>query len=87
MVGKLKEFTQDELNKLYSLKPEEIKTAEMILKRRDDIYMEAQSRADRIISEAQNTAANILSESELIRSVREIAAKKKEQVKRTEKSG
>ncbi len=72
---------QDVLSKIRAILPEEIKTAEMILKRRDDIYMEAQSRADRIISEAQNTAANILSESELIRAVREKAAKIQEQVK------
>ena len=72
---------QDILSKIRAILPEEIKTAEMILKRRDDIYMEAQSRADRIISEAQNTAANILSESELIRAVREKAAKIQEQVK------
>ncbi|MCD7779487.1 MAG: hypothetical protein LUH05_02305 [Candidatus Gastranaerophilales bacterium] len=72
---------QDILSKIRAILPEEIKTAEMILKRRDDIYMEAQNRADRIISEAQNTAANILSESELIRAVREKAAKIQEQVK------
>ncbi len=72
---------QDVLSKIRAILPEEIKTAEMILKRRDDIYMEAQNRADRIISEAQNTAANILSESELIRAVREKAAKIQEQVK------
>ncbi len=72
---------QDILSKIRAILPEEIKTAEMILKRRDDIYMEAQSRADRIISEAQNTASNILSESELIRAVREKAAKIQEQVK------
>lgn len=72
---------QDILSKIRAILPEEIKTAEMILKRRDDIYIEAQNRADRIISEAQNTAANILSESELIRAVREKAAKIQEQVK------
>ena len=72
---------QDILSKIRAILPEEIKTAEMILKRRDDIYMEAQSRADRIINEAQNTAANILSESELIRAVREKASKLQEQVK------
>ena len=72
---------QDILGKIKAILPEEIKTAEMILKRRDDIYMEAQSRADRIISEAQTTASNILSESELIRAVREKAAKIQEQVK------
>ena len=72
---------QDILSKIKAILPEEIKAAEMILKRRDDIYMEAQSRADRIISEAQTTAASILSESELIRAVREKATKIQEQVK------
>ena len=72
---------QDILSKIKAILPEEIKTAEMILKRRDDIYMEAQSRAERIVSEAQNTASNILSESELIRAVREKAAKIQDQVK------
>lgn len=74
---------QDILSKIRAILPEEIKTAEMILKRRDDIYLEAQSRADRIINEAQNTASNILSESELIRAVREKAAKIQEQVKQS----
>ncbi len=74
---------QDILGKIKSILPEDIKTAEMILKRRDDIYMEAQSRADRIISEAQNTAANMLSESELVRAVRAKAAEIQEQVKQS----
>ena len=72
---------QDILSKIRAILPEEIKTAEMILKRRDDIYMEAQSRADRIISEAQNTAANILSQSEIVREAREQAAKIQEMLK------
>lgn len=72
---------QDILAKIKAVLPEEIKTAETIIKRRDDIYSEAQNRAERIVNEAQNTAANILSESELIRAVREKAAKIQEQVK------
>ena len=72
---------QDILSKIRAILPEEIKTAEMILKRRDDIYMEAQNRADRIINEAQTKAANILSENELIRAVKEKAAAIQEQVK------
>ncbi len=72
---------QDILSKIRAILPEEIKTAETILKRRDDIYLEAQNRAERIVNEAQNTAASILSESELIRAVREKAAKIQEQVK------
>ncbi len=72
---------QDILSKIRAILPEEIKTAEMILKRRDDIYMEAQNRADRIINEAQTKAASILSENELIRAVKEKAATIQEQVK------
>ena len=72
---------QDILSKISAILPEEIKTAEMILKRRDDIYMEAQSRADRIISEAQNTAAKILSESEVVRLAREQATQIHEQLR------
>ena len=72
---------QDILSKIRAILPEEIKTAEMILKRRDDIYMEAQNRADRIVNEAQTKAASILSENELIRAVKEKAATIQEQVK------
>ncbi len=72
---------QDILSKIRAILPEEIKTAEMILKRRDDIYLEAQTRADRIINEAQTTAANILSQSELVKAVREKVAKIQEQVR------
>ena len=53
----------------------------MIIKRREDIYLEAQNRADRIISEAQTKASSLLSENELIRAVREKAAAIQEQVK------
>lgn len=71
---------QDILSKIRAILPEEIKTAEMILKRRDDIYMEAQSKADRILSEAKNTAAKLLSESDLMRRLHEEAMKFQEQV-------
>ena len=72
---------QDILGKIRAILPEEIKTAEMILKRRDDIYMEAQSRADRIINEAQNTASHLLSESKLMRDAKEQIEKLQEQVR------
>ena len=72
---------QDALSKIRAILPEEIKTAEMILKRRDDIYIEAQNRADKIINEAQTKAADILSENELIKAVREKAAEIQQQVK------
>lgn len=72
---------QDILSKIRAILPEEIKTAEMILKRRDDIYMEAQNRSERIINEAQTKAASILSENELIKAVKEKATTIQEQVK------
>jgi hypothetical protein len=72
---------QDILSKIRAILPEEIKTAEMILKRRDDIYMEAQSKADRILSEAKASAAKILSESEMMRLARERIMKIQDQVK------
>lgn len=72
---------QDILSKIRAILPDEIKTAEMIIKRREDIYLEAQNRADRIISEAQTKASSLLSENELIRAVREKAAAIQEQVK------
>lgn len=60
--------------------PEDIKEAEMILKRRDEIHLEAQNRAERIINDAQNEAARVLSESELLRAVQQEATKIREQV-------
>lgn len=60
--------------------PEDIKEAEIILKRRDEIHLEAQNRAERIINDAQNEAARILSESELLRAVQQEASKIREQV-------
>lgn len=60
--------------------PEDIKEAEIILRRRDEIHLEAQNRAERIINDAQNEAARILSESELLRAVQQEATKIREQV-------
>lgn len=60
--------------------PEDIKEAELILRRREEIQADAQRRADRIIADAQNEANRILSESELLRAVEQKAAKIKEEV-------
>lgn len=60
--------------------PEDIKEAEMILKRRDEMFAEAQNRAERIINDAQNEAARVLSESELLKAVQLEASKIREQV-------
>lgn len=60
--------------------PEDIKEAELILRRRDEIFTEAQNRAERIINDSQNEAARVLSESELLRAVQQEASKIREQV-------
>lgn len=60
--------------------PEDIKEAESILRRREEIQLEAQQRAERIIQEARNEAEKILSESELLNQVQREAERIKEQV-------
>ena len=60
--------------------PEDIKEAEIILRRRDEIVTEAQNRADRIIADSQNEASRVLSESELLRAVQIEAQKIRDQV-------
>lgn len=60
--------------------PEDIKEAESILRRREEIQLEAQQRAERVIAEARNEAEKILSESELLGQVQREAERIKEQV-------
>ena len=60
--------------------PEDIKEAESLLRRREEIQIEAQQRAERIIMDARNEAERILSESELLSQVHQEAEKIKEQV-------
>lgn len=71
---------QDILNRIDSLLPEEIKNAEIIIKRYDDIIKEAQMRAERIVKEANDTAEHILSESETVRRAKEEEKRIKEQL-------
>ena len=68
------------LDRINASVPEDIKEAEMILKHRDEIIVEAQNRADRIIADAQNEAARILSENEIMRAVHQEGQKIREQV-------
>ena len=60
--------------------PEVIKEAGSMLRRREEIQIEAQQRAERIIQEARMEAEKILSESELLNQVQREAEKIKEQV-------
>ena len=77
------EEIQDILSKIKAILPDEIKEAERILQRRDDISMEAQNRAERIINEAQVEASRILSEHELMKTVQKKAVDIQQQLKST----
>ena len=68
------------LDRIESTLPEDCNEAAMILKRRDEIIIEAQNRADRIIADAQNEASRILSENEIMRAVQQEGQKIREQV-------
>ena len=68
------------LDKIDASIPEDIKEAERILGRKDQILQDSQSKADRIILNAQSEANRLLSESELLRAVQSEALKVKEQV-------
>ena len=68
------------LDKLDASIPEDIREAERLLNRKDQIIADAQGRADRIILDAQSEAHRLLSESELLRAVQAEALKIKEQV-------
>lgn len=77
------EEIQEILSKIKAILPDEIKEAERILQRRDDICMEAQNRAERIINEAQVEASRILSEHELMKTVQKKAVDIQQQLKNT----
>ena len=68
------------LDKLDASVPEDIKEAERILSRKEQLMQDAQNRADRIILDAQSEANRLLSESELLRAVQSEALRVKEQV-------
>jgi vacuolar-type H+-ATPase subunit E/Vma4 len=69
------------LDRIDASVPEDVKEAESILRRREEIQIEAQQRAERIIVDARNEADKILSESELLNQVQREAEKVKEQVR------
>jgi len=54
--------------------PEDVKEAERVLKRRDDIIANAKHEAERIVNDALNEKNRILSESELLRAVQQEGA-------------
>ena len=60
--------------------PEDVKEAERILRRREDIINNANYEAEKIKNDALNEKSRILSESELLRAVQEEAAVVREQI-------
>lgn len=68
------------LDKLFAALPDEVKKANALLRRKDELQYEAQQRAEKIIAEAKAEADRLLSESNLLRDVQREAEKIKEQV-------
>ncbi len=76
---KLKEV-ESIIDSIYGSLPQEIQDARRLLRRKEELQMEAQQNAEKIILDAQNEAARLLSESELLRKVQSEAELIKEQV-------
>lgn len=76
---KLKDF-ETLIDDIYLALPPEFNEARRLLRRKEEIQVEAKQQAEKIILDAQNEAARLLSESELLRKVQSDAEKIKEQV-------
>ena len=77
----VKKDTIDELlDRIYASLPTEVQEARALLRRREELQLEAQQRAEKIISDAQNEASRLLSESALLQAVKKEAGNVKEQV-------
>lgn len=68
------------IDSIYGSLPLEVQEARRLLRRKEELQMEAQQKAEKIILDAQNEAARLLSESELLRKVQNEAELIKEQV-------
>ena len=76
---KLKEF-ESVIDRIYASLPTEVQEARALLRRREEIQIEAQQKAEKIIMDAQNESNRLLSESDVLRAVQQEAEKIKEQV-------
>jgi len=65
----------DLLDKIRASIPGEIQEAHAIMKKRDDIFINAQNQADQIINEAKARAAEMVRESEILKAVQAEAEK------------
>ena len=76
---KLKEV-ESIIDSIYGSLPQEVQEARRLLRRKEELQMEAQQKAEKIVLDAQNEANRMLSESELMRQVQKEAELIKEQV-------
>lgn len=60
--------------------PADIKEAEMIMARKDEIIREAQNRAERMIQDARDEQARLVSRDEISKRAQEVLSKQKQQV-------
>ncbi len=60
--------------------PADIKEAEMLMARRDEIIREAQNRAERMIQDARDEQSRLVSRDEISKRAQEVLAKQKQQV-------
>ena len=65
---------------IYGSLPQEIQDARRLLRRKEELQIEAQQKAEKTILDAQNEADRLLGESELLRKVQSEAELIKEQV-------
>lgn len=70
----------DTADKIRASIPSEIQEAHNILKRRDEILIEAQKRANQMLADTKQQASMLLSESELLKAVQGEAEKIRQQV-------
>lgn len=68
------------LDRIRESLPEEIRHAQQVLARREDLISDAQRRATQMVEDARRQADMILSESELMRAIREEADRVRQQV-------
>lgn len=68
------------LDKIAECIPADIREAELLISRKDEMVLEAQNRAERIIQEAINEQSRLVSENEISRKVQEAATQQKQQV-------
>lgn len=71
---------EDLIEQCNSSIPADIKEAEMIMARKDEIIREAQNRAERMIQDAREEQARLVSRDEISKRAQEVLSKQKQQV-------